>query len=384
MMTSNGYIIYYFQSVFASNHPRDDDIARGTEHLCRVVDDGMREDLVQPYTEARVTRALYQMASFKSPDPDASKTIANRLKVLLDRIISPAQFAFVLGRLITDNIFLAFELNHYLNTKTTGKQSFMALKLDVSKAYDKVEWTFLEQIMSKHGFSSPFIRLVMLCVTFVSFSFLLGASQFGHLIPELGLRQGMRFWWNNRGSSKIHWVSYQCMCESKLKSGLGFRHLHLFNQAMLVKQLWLIMCCAERILSCVLKAQYFPNNDIFSATLGHHPSFTWRSLMSAQELFWAGFRWRVGFGCDDIMVWHFSSTGLFNVSSAYHLACELENRSCWSGLLDTEQGWWRSLWQAKLPNKVKEFICKACLNDHPTNLNLARRIPTLSAACLFC
>ncbi|KAL0434849.1 UNVERIFIED_CONTAM: hypothetical protein Sradi_0192800 [Sesamum radiatum] len=69
----------------------------------------------------------------------ASKAIANRLKIFLDRIISPAQSAFVPGRLIYDNILLAFEINHFLNTKTQGEQGWMALKLDVSKAYDKVQ-----------------------------------------------------------------------------------------------------------------------------------------------------------------------------------------------------------------------------------------------------
>ncbi|KAL0402425.1 UNVERIFIED_CONTAM: hypothetical protein Slati_4272400 [Sesamum latifolium] len=91
----------------------------------------------------------------------ASKTITNRMKPILDRIISPSQSAFVPGRLISDNILLAFELNHFLNGKTRGEQGWMALKLDVSKAYDKVEWSFLEQVMSKSGFPPPFIRSLL-------------------------------------------------------------------------------------------------------------------------------------------------------------------------------------------------------------------------------
>ncbi|KAK4404602.1 putative mitochondrial protein [Sesamum angolense] len=110
------------------------------------------------------------------------------------------------------------------------------------------------------------------------------------------------FLWNNQGFSKIHWVSYEQMCESKLKGSLGFCHLHLFNQAMLAKQLWRILCYLERLLYRVLKGWYFPNNDMFSATLGHHPSFTWRSLMSNQELFLTGSYWRVG-SCTSIRIW---------------------------------------------------------------------------------
>ncbi|KAL0355952.1 UNVERIFIED_CONTAM: putative mitochondrial protein [Sesamum radiatum] len=66
----------------------------------------------------------------------ASKTIANRLKPFLDSI-SPCQVAFVPDRLITDNLLLAFEVNHFLRTKRWGEKGHMALRLDISKAYDK-------------------------------------------------------------------------------------------------------------------------------------------------------------------------------------------------------------------------------------------------------
>ncbi|KAL0293788.1 UNVERIFIED_CONTAM: putative ribonuclease H protein [Sesamum calycinum] len=84
----------------------------------------------------------------------ASKSIANRLKPWLDAIISPAQSAFVPGRLISDNVFIAFELNHFLHTHSKGRKQFLNLKLDISKAYDRVEWCFLERVLE--SFSSLF------------------------------------------------------------------------------------------------------------------------------------------------------------------------------------------------------------------------------------
>lgn len=69
------------------------------------------------------------------------KVLANRLKIVLSRIISPTQSAFVSGHLISDNILVAYEIMHFLNHKRQGKEGFMSLKLDISKAYDRMAFS---------------------------------------------------------------------------------------------------------------------------------------------------------------------------------------------------------------------------------------------------
>ncbi|KAA3456600.1 reverse transcriptase [Gossypium australe] len=75
-----------------------------------------------------------------------AKTIANRLQKIIDKCIDKVQSALVLGRLITDNVLLAYEIFHTINQKRSGNKGVMAVKLDRSKAYDRVEWGFIEEL----------------------------------------------------------------------------------------------------------------------------------------------------------------------------------------------------------------------------------------------
>jgi hypothetical protein len=119
-----------------------------------------------------------------------SKVLANRLKTLLPHIISPFQSAFILGRLISDNILATYETLHTMQTRLRGKKGYMAVKIDMSKAYDKVEWGFLEAVMRRLGFAPLWIKLVMMCVSIAHYAVLVNSIPMGNITPTKGIRQG--------------------------------------------------------------------------------------------------------------------------------------------------------------------------------------------------
>lgn len=101
-----------------------------------------------------------------------SKVLANCLKVFLDKIIAINQSAFPPRMLITDNILVAFEIFHHMKN-LQNVEGNMALKLDMSKAFDRVEWDFLEVVLEMFGFDDGWRSNVMRCVRSISFSVLI-------------------------------------------------------------------------------------------------------------------------------------------------------------------------------------------------------------------
>lgn len=105
-------------------------------------------------------------------------------------MILNTQSAFTPGRLITDNIMVAFAVMHYMKWKTKGKEAWIALKLDMSKAYDRVEWNFLQVILLKLGFDHKLVGLFINCISSVKYQISHVGRNFGGIIPARGLRKG--------------------------------------------------------------------------------------------------------------------------------------------------------------------------------------------------
>uniref|UniRef100_A0A803P3E2 RNase H type-1 domain-containing protein n=1 Tax=Cannabis sativa TaxID=3483 RepID=A0A803P3E2_CANSA len=286
------------------------------------------------------------------------------MRDLIDCIISETQSTFIPGRLISDNVMVVFKVMHYLKRIRRGKKGFMALKLDMSKAYDWVEWSFLRAVMNRMGFASKSIDLIMGCVSTVRYKVVHNGHVLDSISPSRGIRQRQKvnyskssiFFspntdattrvqicstlhmsealegslylgllniigrnknvvlgflknkviarinsWDGKFLSRagkeillkttnsnkgrgIIWMSWDRLATPEEEGGMGFRHLHDFNLAMLSKQGWRLLCKPDSLAGRVYKAKYFPNSDFISSDLGNNPSFVWRSIWGAKEL----------------------------------------------------------------------------------------------------
>lgn len=118
-----------------------------------------------------------------------SKVLSTRMKPLIDSLISISQSAFIPGREISDNIILFREILHSFKQAGYKRKEF-CLKVDLSKAFDRMDWRYLQQVLSLYGFPERFRSWVMGCVTSAQFSLVFNGRGDGFFQPECGLRQG--------------------------------------------------------------------------------------------------------------------------------------------------------------------------------------------------
>ncbi|CAL9026169.1 unnamed protein product [Prunus brigantina] len=218
------------------------------------------------------------------------------------------------------------------------------------------------------------------------------------------------FWWGNNsvGGNKIHWKRWELMGLSKAAGGMGFKNLGYFNDAMLARQAWRIICNPGALWVQILKGLYFPDCSFLEAQNGGRASWAWSSILVGRDIILSGAHWQILNGsstsiwadkwipgipggylrpCLPVPVDAPVKSGNFSVKSGYNwivnqnIRCPLANaQSSHTISLDT----WKIIWESKTLPKVKQFLWRAVSNILPSFLNLYKRKLSSSHLCPIC
>ncbi|KAL6536656.1 hypothetical protein OROMI_026237 [Orobanche minor] len=115
-----------------------------------------------------------------------SKILSKRLGTILPSFINSAQSGFIKVRNITDNILTAHEVTHDISQSMTNT----IIKLDMEKAYDRINWNFIFQVMTRFGFSAAWVNFIKSCISNCWFSILVNSQSAGFFKSDRGIRQG--------------------------------------------------------------------------------------------------------------------------------------------------------------------------------------------------
>ena len=116
-----------------------------------------------------------------------TKVVANRLKNITPKLTEPMQSRFDVGRHITDNIVIVQEVIHSMNNKK-GKVNWMVIKVDLEKAYDRLNWSFIEDTLKDIGIPTNLQSVITRCISTSSMRLIWNGQPMEEFFPSRGIR----------------------------------------------------------------------------------------------------------------------------------------------------------------------------------------------------
>ncbi|XP_073136938.1 uncharacterized mitochondrial protein AtMg00310-like [Henckelia pumila] len=171
------------------------------------------------------------------------------------------------------------------------------------------------------------------------------------------------FWWGVEGGRrKMHWKSWDFLCQPKLRGGLGFRKMDEFNRALLAKQFWRLLRNQDSLVFRVLKGRYFKHGRLLDASLGNNPSYIWSSFLWSKEILTKGLVWRVG---DGAAIDIYKDIGIPSLTSKLGQSSSMGQRNNPISSLIKNGSWDQDLISHKFNSFVADEIVKIPLTVHP-------------------
>jgi hypothetical protein len=173
-----------------------------------------------------------------------------------------------------------------------------------------------------------------------------------------------RFWWGHqKNEAKIPWMSWRQMGKSKFMRGMGFRDFYNFNKALLAKQFWRLWFHSDSLIASIMKAKYYSESSILEASVGHCPSFAWRSIHSSSAIVKEGLVWQVGNG-SSVRIWKdrwFPQQPMFRILSP-SMVLNPDAKVC--DLIDANTKWWNNqLLDLLFTKEEKKMIQSISINS---------------------